>query len=271
MPTPSPIIETRIGVIVLMSVRPAMMNRRRNAVASAVIASAIGISIATNVRKTKRSTMIAASKPSASSVPCSIGGNSASPLYSTVTPTAATASRAASSTATTASRSFGSIVSLNWASAYAMRPLSENVSLLNGSATLSRPASSSVGLNSDDFSRVIARSTAAFRSGVSRRSPSGAAKTMFSTPPCSDANSALIRSVAFCVSDPGISNSSRSEPPTVKTRAISTPTMARKPNTTRHGCVAQARVQRASPPVERRSWAARRSVVGPAISASSPS
>ena len=30
--------------------------------------------------------MIAASRPSSSEVPCSIGGNSASPLYSTVTP-----------------------------------------------------------------------------------------------------------------------------------------------------------------------------------------
>ena len=32
MPTPSPIIETRIGVIVLMSVRPARMKSSRNAV-----------------------------------------------------------------------------------------------------------------------------------------------------------------------------------------------------------------------------------------------
>ena len=43
MPTPSPIIETRIGVIVLMSVRPARMNSSRKAVISATIASAIGI------------------------------------------------------------------------------------------------------------------------------------------------------------------------------------------------------------------------------------
>ena len=47
MPTPSPIIDTRIGVIVLMSVRPARMNSSRNAVASATIASAIGMNIAT--------------------------------------------------------------------------------------------------------------------------------------------------------------------------------------------------------------------------------
>ena len=105
MPTPRPIIDTRIGVIVLMSVRPARMKSRRNAVASAASASMIGMNAATNVRNTIRSTMSAARRPSISDVPCSIGGNSASPLYSTVTPAEATASRTASSTATTAVRS----------------------------------------------------------------------------------------------------------------------------------------------------------------------
>ena len=110
MPTPRPIIETRIGVIVLMSVKPARMNSSKNAVANAVIASTIGMIIATNVRNTTRSTMIAASRPSPSDAPCLMGGNSASPLYSTVTPAGSTVSRTASCTATTASRSFASIV-----------------------------------------------------------------------------------------------------------------------------------------------------------------
>ena len=117
MPTPRPIIDTRIGVIVLMSVSPARMNSSMNAVASASIASMIGISIATNVLNTTSRTMIAASMPSSSDVPCLIGGNSASPLYSTVTPAGSTASRTASSTATTWSRSASSIVWSNWASA----------------------------------------------------------------------------------------------------------------------------------------------------------
>jgi hypothetical protein len=43
MPTPIPIIETSSGVIVLTSVSPASRKRRRNAVPTAVIASAIGI------------------------------------------------------------------------------------------------------------------------------------------------------------------------------------------------------------------------------------
>ena len=81
-----------------------------------------------------------------------------------------------------------------------------------------RPAVRSVpvGANSVVWSFATASSIAARRSGVSRRSPSGAAKTRFSTPPCSDANSASIRSVARCVSEPGISNSSFRLPPTVR-------------------------------------------------------
>ena len=101
MPTPSPIIDTRSGVIVLMSVTPARMKSSRNAVMSATSASAIGISLATNVRKTTSSTMSAASRPSSSCTPCSIGGNSASPLYSTVMPAGSTVSRTASCTAST--------------------------------------------------------------------------------------------------------------------------------------------------------------------------
>ena len=138
-----------------------------------------------------------------------------------------------------------------------MRPSSENVVLAERIAdALEAGLVRRSGLNSGDLRRAIAFSIAALRSGVSSRSPSGAAKTTFSTPPCSDANSDSIRSVAFCVSDPGISNSSRSEPPTVATRTIRRAMMPTQPKTTRHGCVAQARVQRASAPVERRSWAA---------------
>ena len=78
-----------------------------------------------------------------------------------------------------------------------------------------------VGVNSDVLSFATASSIAALRSGVSRRSPSGAAKTRLSTEPCSEANSDSMRSVAFCVSEPGISNSSFRPPPTVATSTIS--------------------------------------------------
>ena len=93
------------------------------------------------------------------------------------------------------------------------------------------------GLELADLSRATAFAIAAFRSGVSSRSPSGAAKTRLRTPPCSDANSASIRSVAFCVSEPGIVNSSRREPPIVATSTISVAMMPIQAKTTRHGCV----------------------------------
>ena len=75
--------RTSSGVIVLTSVSPARRKSRRNAVATAVMASASGIVVATKVRKTIISTIRAASRPSSSCLPCSIGGNSASPLNST--------------------------------------------------------------------------------------------------------------------------------------------------------------------------------------------
>ena len=153
----------------------------------------------------------------------------------------------------------------NCASAYAMRPSSENVFLSNGSPTLVMPASPSgsvpVGANSSVLSFAIAASTAAFRSGVSSRSPSGAANTRLRTPPCSSANSDSMRSVARCVSEPGIENSSFRLPPTVATSTIRAAMIPSQLTMTRHGCEAQARIQRARPPVESRSCARRRSAM----------
>ena len=142
-----------------------------------------------------------------------------------------------------------------------MRPSFENVSLLNGLATLVRPALSPCGLNSDVFRSAIALVIAALRAGVSSRSPAGAANTMLRTAPCSEANSASIRSVAFWVSEPGIENSSRNEPPIVATRKIRLAMITTQARTTRHGLFAHMRIQRASPPVASRSCADRRSVV----------
>ena len=56
-------------------------------------------------------------RPSSSCGPCSIGGNSASPLNSTVRPAGSTVSRTASWTATTAARSLSKMTRSNWASA----------------------------------------------------------------------------------------------------------------------------------------------------------
>ena len=120
-----------------------------------------------------------------------------------------------------------------------MRPSCDTVPGSSGSFTSTSPASPSTGVSDAGANRVRASATAASiaarRSGVSSRSPSGAANTTFRTPPCSAANSVSIRSVAFWVSDPGMSNSSRSDPPTVATRAISTTMIPSQPRTVFHG------------------------------------
>ena len=162
------------------------------------------------------STMNAARKPSSSWIPCWIGGNSASPLNSTVH--AGRLDRLADrilARRRPRERSSVSIVSENCASAYAMRPSSENVFVGERVADALDARLAVRGLELAVLSLAMAASTAAFRSGVSRRSPSGAAKTRFSTAPCSEENSDSMRSVAFWVSEPGISNSSLRLPPMV--------------------------------------------------------
>jgi hypothetical protein len=72
-----------------------------------------------------------------------------------------------------------------------------------------------------------------------------------------------MRSVALCVSEPGISNSSFRLPPTVATSTMSAAMIPSQAKTTRHGCDAHARIHLARPPVERRSCAERRSVSVP--------
>ena len=137
-----------------------------------------------------------------------------------------------------------------------MRPSSETLLGSKTFPTLVKPALSSVALNSGDWRRATALMIAALYAGLSSRSPFGAATTTLSTPPCSSANSDSIRSVAFCVSDPGISNLSFRPPPTVATRTISRAMMPSQARATRPGCVAHARIQRASAPDARRSCAA---------------
>ncbi len=89
MPTPMPIIEIRIGVIVLKSVRLASRNSRPNAVPTEISANTIGMLAATSVRNTISSTSSATAKPMNSLAPCSGGACSASPVNSAVMPTLA--------------------------------------------------------------------------------------------------------------------------------------------------------------------------------------
>ena len=76
--------------------------------------------------------------------------------------------------------------------------------------------------------------------GLARRAcraagPPARRRRRSSTAPCSEANSALIRSVARCVSEPGISNLSRRLPPIVPTRTIRSAMIPTQLATTRQG------------------------------------
>ena len=70
MPTPRPIIEARIGVIVLKSVKPAAIVRIPMPSATARIARMIGISAGSSVPNTISRMMIATAMPISSEAPC---------------------------------------------------------------------------------------------------------------------------------------------------------------------------------------------------------
>ena len=86
------------------------------------------------------------------------------------------------------------------------------------------------------------------RSGVSSRSPSGAASTTRSAAPFWPPNFALIRSVAFCVSEPGILKSLISFPWNAALSPISRTNTDTQLTITRPGCRAHAPASAASPP-----------------------
>ena len=219
MPTPRPIIETSSGVIVLMSVSPARMKSSRNALMSAVSASAIGIAAATTGaeddeehdqgREQAEQLLRALLDRRELGVAVELRGD-----------------------ARRLDRLADGLLHRDDAFAVLLEDDPVELRLCVGDAAVvgervlvERVAdarrcrvavrSVPVGANSRVLSSAIAPLIASRRSGVSSRSPSGAANTRFSTPPCSSANSASIRSVAFCVSEPGISNSSFRLPPTV--------------------------------------------------------
>ena len=169
-----PIIDTRIGVIVLMSVSPARMNRRMNAVPTATSASAIGIEVATNVRKTidehdER------------------GQEAEQLLYSLLDGRGLGLAVELGGDARRLDRvadgvfhgdDLRAICGLDRLRELRLRRMrfvrcSENVWSENGLPTLSMPALPSLALNSAVLSFATAASTAALRSGVSRRSPFG--------------------------------------------------------------------------------------------------
>src|SRR3954465_14422360 len=86
MPTPSPIIGTRISVTVLKCVSRASRKSSRKALSTAVIANRIGISAGTSARKTTIMMMNPASRPIRSLAPDEGGGLSPSPVNLTWIP-----------------------------------------------------------------------------------------------------------------------------------------------------------------------------------------
>ena len=101
--------------------------------------------------------------------------------------------------------------------------------------------------------RPASAAIAAWACGESRLWPWGAATTTRSADPFWPPNLALIRSVAFWTSDPGMLKSLTSVPWNATFSPISETKMTSQVPTTRHGCRAQCPAQRASAPV----WAIR--------------
>ena len=93
MPTPRPIIDTRIGVIVLKSESRAARYSSRNADATATTANSSGISDGTSARNSTIRMKKATISPMISLDPVSGGGLSASPVNSTWMPAGSPAAR----------------------------------------------------------------------------------------------------------------------------------------------------------------------------------
>ena len=197
------------------------------------------------------------SRPISSCGPCSIGGNSASPLNSAVTPAGSTvvADRVLAPRRPVAVLRLDHVVELRLGVGDAP-VLGEGV-LVEGVADA---------LDADLVAARLELGGLELRDRGLRRRPCtpacrGAAprarRRRGSGPsPARRRTRDSIRSVALCVSDPGISNSSFRPPPTVATRTIRTTRMPPHAAATRPGCAAHARIQRASPPVASRSCAA---------------
>ena len=199
------------------------------------------MNVGTNARNRMSSTKNATIRPIMSLVPCSIGGTSASPVNSVWTPSGVISSATPSSRATTSARSISKPTSENWTSPYAIRPFSDSVAGASGSSA------------ETTFGVCLASSTAcaraALRSGVSRRSPTGAAYTMVSASPLRAGNFDSSNSVARAVSESGRSNSSISLPGKAPLATASPTMIATQVRIVRHGWAAKCPPRRARRPV----------------------
>ena len=126
MPTPRPIIGTRISVIVLKWVSRAARNRIRNAPITATIANESGITVGTSARNSTIRMKKAATRPMMSLRPCVGGALSASPVNSIWMPAGSPIARSWSSSATMSARSSWNPVLSYCTSKNATRPSPES-------------------------------------------------------------------------------------------------------------------------------------------------
>ena len=195
MPTPSPIIGTRISVTVLKCVKRAARNNSRNAPTTAVMANSSGITVATSARnriiRMKNPMMM----PMMSLTPCVGGGFSASPVNCASIPACCPIAVSLFSRLTTPARGSWNAVRSYCTSKKAMRPLLE--SWWEFVASGSVIALTSLAVVSCDCSDALPAASicamAARRCGVSSRSPAGAATTTRRAAPFWPPNFALIR------------------------------------------------------------------------------
>ena len=228
MPTPRPIIGTRISVTVLKWVNRAARNRSMNAPATAVIAKSSGITVGTSARNRIIRMMNAATRPMMSLRPCVGGAFSASPVNCASMPavlgdgagSCSRRRRCPSAAAGTRSCRTGRRRTRSG------RPSRADArSSPAGWCSSTRPWR---GSRASAARRCPQRSSAGSRPcrcGVSSRWPGGAATTTRSAAPFWPRNLALIRSVAFWTSVPGMLKSLISVPWNAAFSPISTTKM----------------------------------------------
>ncbi len=126
MPTPRPIIGTRISVTVLKCVKRAARNSSMNAPATAVMAKSSGIMVGTSARNRIIRMMKAAIRPMMSERPCVGGAFSASPVNCASMPALLAMAWMLFSTSTMPARDSWNPVLSYWTSKKAIRPSFES-------------------------------------------------------------------------------------------------------------------------------------------------
>ena len=126
MPTPRPIIGTRISVTVLKCVKRAARNSSMNAPATAVMANSSGIMVGTSARNRIIRMMKAAIRPMMSEMPWVGGAFSASPVNCASMPDARPMAWILFSTLTMPERGSWNPVLSYWMSKKAIRPSFES-------------------------------------------------------------------------------------------------------------------------------------------------